>query len=144
MIIRFIKARDTWPLRHQVLRPHQTLEDCDYPNDRNPESFHLGGFEEDRLIAVGSFYEEGNDRLPGWSQWRLRGMAVAPEHRSRNLGGTLLVFALDQLRAKGVDLLWCQARETAVRFYARHGFVVDGERFDIEGIGGHFVMHRRP
>ena len=144
MIVRYVKARDTWPLRHQVLRPHQALEDCDYPNDRNPESFHLGAFEEDRLIAVGSFYKEGNALLPGWSQWRLRGMAVVPEFRSRKVGSALLTFALDQLQAKGVDLLWCHARETAQRFYHMHGFVTHGARFPIEGINDHFVMHRKP
>ena len=144
MIIRFIKARDTWPLRHKVLRPHQTLEDCDYPNDRNPDSFHLGAFVGDHLIGVGSFYKEKNDSLSGWIQWRLRGMAVDPDHRARKLGSALLDFALDHLRSQGADLLWCQARETAIAFYEKHAFQKHGERFDIEGIGGHYVMYRKP
>ena len=144
MIIRFIKAQDTWQLRHRVLRPHQALEDCDYPNDRNPDSFHLGAFEGDRLIGVGSFYKEKSDALGGWTQWRLRGMAVDPEFRSQQVGSTLLAFAFEQLKAKNVDLLWCHARETAKAFYLKHGFQVHGDRFEIEAIGGHYVMYRKP
>jgi GNAT superfamily N-acetyltransferase len=144
MNVRAITARECWPLRQQVLRPHQRLEEMDYANDSNPVSFHLGVFEQGRLIAVGSFYQERNDELPGAVQWRLRGMAVHADHRNRNVGGTLLARALDELRARQVDVLWCHARESAMRFYERHGFAVHGPRFVIEPIGGHYVMHRRP
>lgn len=144
MTIRFITARDCWPLRQKVLRPHQKLEEMDYANDANPVSFHLGAFEDGALIAIGSFYQERNEELEGSVQWRLRGMAVDPDHRDRNVGGALLAAGLDELRKRGVDRLWCHARETAMRFYDRHGFAVHGPRFEIAPIGGHFVMHRRP
>lgn len=144
VIIRFIKAKETWTLRHSVLRPHQQLEDVDYPNDRNPESFHLGAFSGEALIAVGSFYKEKHEALTGWIQWRLRGMAVDPAHRSRQVGSALLAFAMDELRGRKVDTLWCHARETATRFYLKHGFRTHGHRFNVEGIGPHFVMYRKP
>jgi predicted GNAT family N-acyltransferase len=31
------------------------------------------------------------------------------------------------VRDRGGRLLWCEARERAIAFYARHGFVGDGE-----------------
>ena len=142
VIIRFIKAKDTHDLRHRVLRPHQTLEDMDYPNDRNPESFHLGAFKGDQLVAVGSFYKEKNDALNGWIQWRLRGMAVDEEQRSTGVGGKLLDFAREELTAKRVDVLWCHARATAANFYFKHGFEVKGDPFMVEGIGPHLLMYR--
>ena len=144
MTIRSITARECWPLRQQVLRPHQRLEEMDYANDSNPVSFHLGAFDHDALIAIGSFYEERHEGLDGAVHWRLRGMAVHPDHRNRNVGGTLLARALEELRGRGVDLLWCHARETALRFYDQHGFTVHGPRFEIAPIGGHYVMYRRP
>ncbi|MBK7556776.1 MAG: hypothetical protein IPI55_19925 [Flavobacteriales bacterium] len=55
MRIAYLKAPDTWPLRHLVLRPHQPIEECDYPNDRNPDSFHLEPSARTRLIAIASF-----------------------------------------------------------------------------------------
>ena len=142
MRIQFIKAKDTWPIRHLVLRPHQALEDCDYPNDRNPDSFHLGAYEGDQLIGIGSFYKEKHEALNGWIQWRLRGMATHPDFRDRHIGSKLLEFAMDQLKAKRSDLLWCNARESAGGFYMKQGFVTKGEPFSIEGIGQHYVMYR--
>jgi ribosomal protein S18 acetylase RimI-like enzyme len=143
MRIKFIKAPDTWPLRHRVLRPHQTIEDCDYPNDRNPESFHLGVFIGEHLIGVGSFYAEKNDALRGWKQYRLRGMAMHPEFRGQGAGAKLMRFALEHLRAQRADLLWCNARESAKGFYTKLGFAIQGDAFSVEGLGEHFVMHHR-
>lgn len=143
MHIRFIKASDTHSLRHRVLRPHQTIEDCDYPNDRNLESFHLGAFLGGHLIGIGSFYPERNDALKGWKQYRLRGMATHPEFHGQGVGRQLLEFAFDHLHAKKCDLLWCNARVNAKGFYERMGFAVHGEPFTLEGIGEHYVMVRR-
>ena len=143
MRIRFIKAQDTWSLRHRVLRPHQTIEDCDYPNDRNPESFHLGVFIGEHLIGIGSFYAEKNDALKGWKQYRLRGMATHPDFRAQGAGAKLIRFAIEHLHAQRADLLWCNARENAKGFYEKLGFVIHGEPFQIAGIGEHFVMYRR-
>ena len=143
MRIKFIKAADTWSLRHRVLRPHQTIEDCDYPNDRNVDSFHLGVFIGEHLIGIGSFYAEKNDSLKGWKQYRLRGMATDPGFRGQGAGGKLIRFAIEHLRAQRADLLWCNAREYAKGFYDKLGFAVHGAPFTIEGIGEHFVMQRR-
>jgi len=126
-----------------VLRPHQTIEDCDYPNDRNPESFHLGVFIGEHLIGIGSFYAERNDALKGWKQYRLRGMATHPEFQGQGAGAKLIRFALEHLRAQRADLLWCNARENAKVFYEKLGFGIQGEPFTIEGIGEHFVMYHR-
>jgi predicted GNAT family N-acyltransferase len=144
VILRFIKAADAHDLRHRVLRPHQPMDEVDYPNDRNPDSFHLGAFSGERLIAVGSFYKEKHEALSGWIQWRLRGMAVEADLRSAGVGSRLLGFAVDELKSKRADLLWCHARETAANFYFKHGFKVHGDPFLIEGIGPHFLMYRPP
>jgi ribosomal protein S18 acetylase RimI-like enzyme len=143
MRIKFIKAPDTWALRHRVLRPHQTLEDCDYPNDRNPDSFHLGVFIGEHLVCIGSFYAEKNMDLKGWKQYRLRGMATHPDFQNQGAGTKLLTFALDHLKAQRADLLWCNARSNAKAFYERANFTVVGVPFTIEGVGEHYVMQRR-
>lgn len=142
MRIAFIKAKDTWPLRHSVLRSHQSIEDCDYPNDRNPDSFHLGAYEGKQLVGVGSFYKERQPTVLGHFQWRLRGMAVLPDFRGKGVGQQLLRFAFDELKAKRADVLWCQAREKALGFYAKLGFSSKGEPFSLEGFGVHHIMYR--
>ncbi|MCB0793613.1 MAG: GNAT family N-acetyltransferase [Flavobacteriales bacterium] len=143
MRIQFIPAKDTWELRHLVLRPHGTLADCDYPNDRDPDGFHLGAFSGERLVGIASFYKERHPELTGWIQFRLRGMAVHPEHRGRKIGARMMEFAIDHLGSRKADLLWCNAREVAKGFYLGLGMQTRGEPFDIAGIGPHFLMHRR-
>lgn len=142
--IKPITAQDTWPLRHRVLRPHQGIEACDWSNDRNPVSFHLGAFVNEELVGIASFYQEKFRALKGKAPWRLRGMAVDTAHQGRHIGSSLVGSALEQLRERGADIVWCQARLTAERFYAQHGFAPQGEPFEVEGIGRHVVMFRVP
>lgn len=143
MRIQFIKAKDTWPLRQLVLRPGQPIEECDFPNDRNPDGFHLGAEEQGSIIAIGSFYPERHDALKGWKQYRLRGMATHPDHRGQGHAAKLLRFGIGHLKDQRADLLWCNARESAVGFYKDLGFVRQGTPFLIEGIGMHELLFLR-
>jgi len=140
MPIRFIKARDTWPLRHKVLRQGRPLEDCDFPNDRNPDSFHLALVKDEAIVCIGSFYKENCPDLKGWKQYRLRGMATDPDLQGQGLGARLIAFAVDHLRAQQADLLWCNARENAMPFYRKLGFILHSDAFDIPGIGPHYLL----
>lgn len=141
MRIKFIKAKDTWPVRHKVLRPHLELEDCDYPNDRNKDSFHIGAYEGDELIGIASFYGERNEQITAWKQYRLRGMAIVPEYHRRGVGRRLMKFGLDHLQTQRADVLWCNARMSAAPFYQRMGFDALGEVFELEGIGPHQLLY---
>lgn len=142
--VRPIRPEDTWSLRHRVLRPHQTLADCDYPGDRDPANFHLGVLDTARIppavVCIGTFHAERNPDLPGMHHYRLRGMATAPELRGQGLGALLLRDAFERLRERGADRLWCHAREGAIAFYTGLGFLGHGELFEVPGIGRHLVM----
>lgn len=140
MPIRSVQAREIWPLRHKVLRPHMTLEDCDYPHDNDADTFHLATIEGDRILCIGSFYKEKCPSLEGLKPYRLRGMATEPDHRGRGLGRDLIHSALEHLRAQQADLLWCNARENALRFYTKLDFTTHGGPFDIPGIGPHYLL----
>jgi ribosomal protein S18 acetylase RimI-like enzyme len=139
-----IRPEDTWSLRHRVLRPHQTLADCDYPGDRDPANFHLGVLDTTRapntVVCIGTFHAELNHELPGTHHYRLRGMATEPELRGQGLGALLLRDAFTRLKQRGADHLWCHAREGAIAFYTKLGFMSHGELFDVPGIGRHLVM----
>ena len=71
---------------------------------------------------------------------QLRGMAVDGAHQGRGVGGALLSAVADALSGP----LWCNARLRAVPFYARHGWHITSERFDIAGIGPHHRMAWNP
>ena len=143
MRVRFIKTAETYPLRLLVLRPGGVIEDTHFANDRLEGSFHLGVFLDEVIVSVGSFYPEKHDALKGWKQYRLRGMATHPVHQGKGAGEKLMRFAIDHLHAQKADLLWCNARIKAVPFYERLGLVVEGDAFEIAGIGTHYLMHRK-
>ncbi|MBV6406185.1 MAG: hypothetical protein GFGODING_02970 [Flavobacteriales bacterium] len=144
MRITRIPARATWPLRQLVLRPGLPVEQCHFPNDDGPSTFHLGAWDDAVLVGIASLYAEACTSLPAQRPFRLRGMAVHPGQRGRGVGRALLQEAVDAVRAMDGDLLWCNARTGAGDFYRRAGFVVEGEVFDVPGIGPHLLMHRRP
>ena len=142
MEIKEIDASFTYPLRHQILRPHQTLNDCMYPLDYEYSSLHLGVYENDLLISVASFFKENHPDLTG-DQYRLRGMATLPEHRGRGAGSALIEYAENILQQKKINYWWCNARITAADYYEKHGLKQLGEVFDLQPIGIHKVMFKK-
>lgn len=136
-----ISAADTRALRRRVLRPHQAPEACVYPADDDASTGHLGVFVDGRLVGVASIFEESRPGEVGG--WRIRGMAVAPEHRGRGLGAALLEACLDHARGRGGGEVWCNARTSAARFYGHLGFEPEGEEFELPGIGPHYLMRHR-
>ena len=61
---------------------------------------------------------------------QLRQMAVAEERRRENIGAQLLGVAEDWARGQGYRLIVLNARLGAEGFYARHGYLAEGEPFD--------------
>lgn len=137
-----IPLETTYPLRLQVLRPGGTLADCHFPSDGVDGAFHIGSFMDGHCVAVGSFSPEQHAALAGKTPYRLRGMATAPHVRGKGAGRVLLQLAMEELTGRGSDLLWCNAREVAIPFYQRMGFIGIGPMFHLPGIGPHQVMYR--
>lgn len=94
-------------------------------------------------IATVTVQPEGCPWRPGArTPWRLRGMATADEWRGRGVGRRALDVAIAHVADQGAGLLWCNARIGAVAFYERAGFVIEGDEFEVAGIGAHRPMTR--
>lgn len=80
----------------------------------------------------------GSARLlpaPGDRERQVRQVVVAPEARGTGVG-TLLMDAIETMAAEqGAETLWLNARDTAVAFYERRGFIAYGEWFVSELTG---------
>lgn len=74
---------------------------------------------EDRPVAMGRVLGDG-----GW-YFHVADMAVLPEHQRRGLGGAVLDYLLEQIRARapGGALVTLFADPPGRPLYARHGFV---------------------
>jgi GNAT superfamily N-acetyltransferase len=131
--VRPVDPAQTRPLRQEVLRPHESLEEL---ASHEPPGVHaVGAFDGGELVAVGFVCPEGG---PG--EWRVRGMATKPAHRGRGAGAAILDGLVEHARANGATRVWCNARTPALSLYSRAGFEPASDEFEIEGIGPHFVM----
>ncbi len=135
-----IKAIDTYPIRHKMLRPSGTVEDCMFQGDHDELTFHLGAFVDKKLVSVASFYFEKHPAFSEAYQYRLRGMATLPEYQGQGYSSALLRTAFPVIKQNQCSLLWCNAREKALGFYKKVGFVASGELFSIPNIGKHMLM----
>lgn len=134
MNVRPIPVADTRPLRHAVLRPHESLQYL--AGHESPDAYAVGAFDdEDRVLGVGFISPDGQ---PG--AWRVRGMATEPAARGRGAGSAVLGALVNHAREQGATCVWCNARIGARTFYERAGFRVVSEEFDIPEIGPHYVM----
>jgi ribosomal protein S18 acetylase RimI-like enzyme len=139
--IRVVDVEEVYPIRSQVLRPGQPIESCHYVEDSVDDVFHLL-LEQDGVAAgIASFYPESHPEFNGVNSWRLRGMATVPEVRGLGLGKELLEEGLKQCEKRGANVLWCNARSSAVAFYRKLNFDIKGEEFMIKNIGPHFLMY---
>lgn len=128
-----VPLAETRPLRQQVLRPHQTVDEL--AADEPTGAVAFGAFEGSELVAVGLV---GPDGEPG--DWRVRGMATAPRARGRGAGTAILQALVQHAIAHGARRVWCNARTPALGLYRRAGFVVASEEFEPPHIGPHYRM----
>jgi GNAT superfamily N-acetyltransferase len=141
--VRKIQPEMTYSLRHRVLRPHQTVEDCKYDTDFEDHAFHVGSFYQGKLISIASFNVEKNPDFSIERQYRLRAMATLEEFRKFGAGRTVVDYAEEFIKEQGVDFLWCNGRTTVQEYYNKLGFKAHGEVFDYPPIGPHIVMYKK-
>jgi predicted GNAT family N-acyltransferase len=143
MIIKEITANQTYDLRHKILRPNQTLDDCQYPLDMKSDTIHLGAFLNGQLVSIASFFHEKSDSFSFQNQYRLRGMATLPEFRNQKTGSELIKKAESIMKEKKAEIWWCNARTTVSNYYLKLGLEIEGIVFDIHPIGPHVLMWKR-
>ena len=136
--IKKISPEETYPIRLEVLRKNIPLP-YKFNGDFDENTFHLGVFKNNKLIAVSSYMKVSNNKFKG-AQYQLRGMATLEVFHGMGAGRLMLVEAVKILNNLSVNCLWCNAREVAVPFYQKQGFTTFGELFNIKYVGSHYVM----
>jgi len=142
MKIKLIKTVQTYPIRHKILRPGQSIESCYYPYDEDKDTFHLGVFEQDNLVSIASFYKETRGENENKISYRIRGMATFPPYRNKGNAKAMIKFAIEQIKKSGGETIWCNARVSATGLYSKIGMKIISKPFEIAGIGIHVVMEK--
>lgn len=108
-------------LRWKLLRKPLGLEKGSEQDDLEDSAFHIAAFNHENIIAVGRVQIE-ND-----SSARIRYMAVNKAHRIRGIGSRVLEELEIIATEKMAKSCWLYARETAMDFYTKNHYKVNGE-----------------
>lgn len=91
--VKLIDPEMTYSLRHRILRPNQSIEDCMYSTDHEERAFHVGAFHQGKLIFIASFCLEKHPDFTDEVQYRLRAMATVEGFRKMGAGRQVVAFA---------------------------------------------------
>ncbi|WP_295668278.1 GNAT family N-acetyltransferase [uncultured Mucilaginibacter sp.] len=114
----------TWHLRRDVLYPSMKLFEMEM--DQDTYGMHFGAFNDIKLAGVVSLFQTGTD-------FQFRKLAVDPEFQHKGIGRSLLHYITDHAQKNGGTRIWCNARDTAIGFYLKDGFVLTGEKYSKNG-----------
>jgi GNAT superfamily N-acetyltransferase len=115
------------PVRARVLRVGTPSTDPRLAEDDLPGVFHLAGRLDGDLVACVSFCPQDTPLRPGVVGWRFRAMAVDTVLQGTGLGRVILAAGIERARAEGAEVVWANARDSAIGFYESMGMVVVGD-----------------
>jgi GNAT superfamily N-acetyltransferase len=129
-------------LRREVLRPWMTPDEFARAQTSPPGTIYAAVTLNGQVLAVGSVMPNQHPHDPHPGDWRIRGMATRGDQRGKGYGSQVLVFCEQQAREHGARRLWCNARVGARTLYERAGMQVEGDEFELEPIGPHYLMSK--
>jgi len=122
-------------LRNRVLRIPLGMSLFDENLDKEVADVHLGVFSDNRLVGVLIFSELNADEV------KMRQVAIDAGWRNKGIGSLFIRFSENFCAQKFYTTIRLHARKTAVNFYERCGYRVEGEEF-LEINIPHFKMYK--
>jgi len=120
-------------LRYEILRKPLGLAFSEDELEKEKEDILIGAFDDEKLLACCLITREKGNTC------RLRQMAVQNNMQGKGIGATMMNFAENVARDRGFRTMSMHARKSAIGFYEKLGYRVDGEEFQEVTIP-HFVM----
>ncbi len=128
--IRPMTSLEVRPLRLEVLRAGMVNQTVHFDGDDDPTTIHLGAFDQDQNnVGVSTWMQRPFPLAEEHKALQLRGMATAVNVQGQGIGALLLVAGQSHGREIGAHLIWANARDAALNFYNRHGYITVGEGF---------------
>ena len=128
--IRPMTSLEVRPLRLEVLRAGMVNQTVHFDGDDDPTTIHLGAFDQDQNnVGVSTWMQRPFPLAEEHKALQLRGMATAVNVQGQGIGALLLVAGQSHGREIGAHLIWANARDAALDFYNRHGYITVGEGF---------------
>ncbi len=141
MKIGTISESQTLPLRNDILRPGKDVAECIFPGDDLATTKHFAAMSpEQQIIGIVSVYWQSNPAIDATKCYQIRAMATDEAHRQKGLGILLLQAAEEYAKSQGADVIWANARQSAVGFYHKAGYQLASDEFVIPDVGPHYLV----
>ncbi|MDX6183435.1 GNAT family N-acetyltransferase [Flavobacterium sp. Fl-77] len=124
MIIKEIKASDTWKIRHEVMWSNQPFEFVQLEEDN--EGLHFGAFINEEVVTVVSCFIIADEM-------QFRKLATLESYQGQGMASRLLKYILQLAKDKGLKKVWCNARTNKKTFYTKFGLKDTQQRFTKAG-----------
>ncbi len=114
-------------LRQEILRTPLGLAFTKEELEREKNNIQVAGFIENEVVATASLAKDQ-------PSYRLRLVAVKENLQGLGVGSKLLDFCENYARKAGASSIYCNARNHAVSFYTKKGYLPEGQDFTEVGI----------
>jgi len=114
-------------LRQEILRTPLGLAFTKEELDREKNNIQVAGFIENEVIATASLAKEQ-------PSYRMRLVAVKENLQGLGVGSKLVDFCEHYAKKVGASSIYCHARNHAVSFYTKKGYLPEGQNFTEVGI----------
>ena len=129
VIIKSIKASDTWEIRHKVMWPDQPLEFVQLEEDN--VGLHFGFYIDEKLVSIVSCFISDDEM-------QFRKLATLTEYQGQGTATQLLESIFELANQKNLKRIWCNARTAKKKFYEKFGmedlkntFIKEGQEFTV-------------
>ncbi len=122
-------------LRYTILREPLGLGFNEAELQKEKDYLHIAAFEDDELLGGCMLIQVANDTL------QLRQMAVKDNLQRKGVGASIIGFAETLSKDKGYKKIMMHARDSAIGFYEKFGYVSKGDAF-IEVNVPHHIMEK--
>lgn len=114
-------------LREEILRKPLGLFFSKEELEQEIEHIHIAGFLGQEMCATAVLVPDG-------AEMKMQRVASKAQFQGKGIGSALMCFCEEYAKQHGYKSIYCHARGTAVRFYLKNLYELEGEPFDEDGI----------
>ena len=131
-------SKAAFAIRHKVFIEEQGVPEDLELDEFDPLAIHALAFEGSECVGTGRLVNIGEQI------GQIGRMAVLPGFRNNGFGRAILEKLMDQARVEGIVRLMIHSQVTAIPFYEKQGFQIQGDIYDEAGIPHRNMIHLLP
>jgi ribosomal protein S18 acetylase RimI-like enzyme len=126
-----------YELRWRILRAPWDQPKGSEKDDKEETAIHVMVCESDRIpVGIGRAHFNSNDEA------QVRYMAVEENQRGKGLGTLVLIELEKRSKEKGAEFIILNARDTAIKFYEKHGYKIVKQAHTLFSSIPHYEMRK--